>query len=177
MVLGGPRISLQAVEGSINGPYYLLMNGSGKDRKLTFDECWELLAASIVGRLAIIVDGRPEIFPVNFVLERRSVVFRTAAGTKLWGSMKEEPAAFEIDGYDPGTQEAWSVVARGGTALIENPDEQSAADALGLEPWEPGTKSHYVRLSPEALTGRRFKVNAPDVWTTRVNDQRLASFE
>jgi nitroimidazol reductase NimA-like FMN-containing flavoprotein (pyridoxamine 5'-phosphate oxidase superfamily) len=153
------------------------MDDAPKDGKLSFDECWELLASSIVGRLALIVDGHPDIFPVNFVLERRSIVFRTAPGTKLWESRKEEPVAFEIDGYEPATQEAWSVVARGTTALIENPDEQSATDALGLEPWERGTKSHYVRLSPVALTGRRFKVNAPDVWKTRLNDQRRASFE
>ena len=153
------------------------MNDAPKDGKLTFDECWELLASSIVGRLAIIVEGHPEIFPVNFVLQRRSIVFRTGPGRKLWQSRKEEPAAFEIDGYDPATQEAWSVVARGATALIENPDEQSAADALGLEPWERGEKSHYVRLSPDVLTGRRFKVSAPDVWNTRLNDQRRSSFE
>jgi nitroimidazol reductase NimA-like FMN-containing flavoprotein (pyridoxamine 5'-phosphate oxidase superfamily) len=153
------------------------MNASPKDPKLTFDQCWELLTSSIVGRLALVVDGHPEIFPVNFVLERRSIVFRTAAGTKLWKSMKQEPAAFEIDGYEPTTQEAWSVIVRGTTSLIEDPDEQSAVDTLGLEPWEPGTKPHYVRLSPQALTGRRFKVSAPDLWTTRLNDQRRASFE
>jgi hypothetical protein len=43
---------------------------------------------------------------VNFVLEHRSIVFRTAGGTKLWESMKEQPAAFEIDGYEPTSQEA-----------------------------------------------------------------------
>ena len=153
------------------------MNGSLKHPKLTFDQCWELLASAIFGRLALVVDGHPEIFPVNFVLERRSIVFRTAPGTKLWESTKQEPAAFEIDGYEPSTQEAWSVVVRGTTSLIEDPDEQSAVDTLGLEPWEPGTKSHYVRLSPQTVTGRRFKVNAPDVWTTRLNDQRRTSFE
>jgi nitroimidazol reductase NimA-like FMN-containing flavoprotein (pyridoxamine 5'-phosphate oxidase superfamily) len=153
------------------------MNGSPIDPKLTFNQCWEMLASSIVGRLALVVDGHPEIFPVNFLLERRSIVFRTSPGKKLWESTKQEPAAFEIDGYEPSTQEAWSVVVRGTTSLIEDPDEQSAVDTLGLEPWEPGTKSHYVRLSPQALTGRRFKVNAPDVWTTRLNDQRRTSFE
>jgi hypothetical protein len=153
------------------------MNGSPEDRKLTIDQCWDLLASSIVGRLALVVDGHPEIFPVNFVLQRRSIVFRTAPGTKLWESTKQEPAAFEIDGYEPSTQQAWSVIVRGTTSLIEDPDEQSAVDTLGLEPWEPGTKQHYVRLSPQALTGRRFKVNAPDVWSTRLNDQRRASFE
>lgn len=81
----------------------------------------ELLASSVVGRLAVTVDQHPEIFPVNFVLERRSIVFRTAAETKLWESMKQEPAAFEIDGYESTSEEAWSVVARGTTSLIEDP--------------------------------------------------------
>lgn len=53
--------------------------------------------------------------------------------------------------------------------------EQAAADALGLEPWEPGDKSHYIRLSLQVLTGRRFKVAAPHIWSTRLMDQRRAS--
>ena len=153
------------------------MDGAPKDRRLTSDQCWELLASSIVGRLALIVDGHPEIFPVNFVLDRRSIVFRTAVGTKLWKSQKQEPVAFEIDGYDLTSEEAWSVVARGTSSLIEDPAAQSVVDALGLEPWEHGPKTHYLRVSPEVVTGRRFKVNAPDIWNTRFNDQRRASFE
>lgn len=89
------------------------------------------MSSGSVGRLAVIVDGHPEIFPVNFVIERRSIVFRTAAGTMLWESAKDEPAAFEIDGYEPATEEAWSVVARGGTAFLDDMNDQSAADALG----------------------------------------------
>jgi uncharacterized protein len=153
------------------------MDNLRMDGKLSFEDCWDLLGAAVVGRLALVVDGHPEIFPVNFVVERRGIVFRTAGGTKLWESAKEVPAAFEIDGYDAGAEEAWSVVTRGTMALVDDPGEQSAADALGLEPWEPGTKSHYVRLTPKVLTGRRFKVAAPDVWNTRLNDQRRASFE
>jgi nitroimidazol reductase NimA-like FMN-containing flavoprotein (pyridoxamine 5'-phosphate oxidase superfamily) len=145
--------------------------------KLTFDECWELLAADIVGRLALVVDSHPEIFPVNYVLQRRSIVFRSAGGTKLWGAESERPAALEIDGYDPRTEEAWSVVARGDTELIEDQAEKDAVDALQLEPWQPGPKDYYIRLTPRALTGRRFRVNKPDVWNTRTTDRRRASFE
>ena len=83
---------------------------------LTFDECWELLADDILGRLALVVDGHPEIFPVNYVLDRRSIVFRSAGGSKLWGAQADRPAALEIDGYDPNTEVAWSVVVRGDTA-------------------------------------------------------------
>lgn len=144
---------------------------------LTFDECWELLAEDTVGRLALVVDGHPEIFPVNYVLHRRSIVFRSAGGTKLWGAEADRPAALEIDGYDPATETAWSVVARGDTEIIEDQAEKDAVDALHLEPWQPGPKDHYIRLTARALTGRRFRVTKPDIWNTRLSDRRRASFE
>ena len=144
---------------------------------LSFDDCWDLLADDTLGRLAIVVDGHPEVFPVNYVVHRRSIVFRTAAGSKLWGAMMERPAALEIDGYDPATELAWSVVVRGDTELVQDQAETDAVDALGLEPWQPGEKGHYVRLNAKAMTGRRFQVTRPDIWNTRVQDRRRASFE
>jgi nitroimidazol reductase NimA-like FMN-containing flavoprotein (pyridoxamine 5'-phosphate oxidase superfamily) len=145
--------------------------------KLSFDDCWELLDGDTVGRLAIVVDGHPEIFPVNYVVHLRSIVFRTAPGTKLWGAKMERPAALEIDGYDPATELAWSVVVRGETEILEEQADRDAVDSLGLEPWQPGEKANYVRLNAKAMTGRRFKVNRPDVWNTRLQDRRRASFE
>jgi nitroimidazol reductase NimA-like FMN-containing flavoprotein (pyridoxamine 5'-phosphate oxidase superfamily) len=144
---------------------------------LSLDECWDLLGTEVVGRIALIVDGHPEIFPVNFALERRSIVFRTAGGSKLWAAVTAKPIAFEIDGYDAREQEAWSVVARGEAQVIENQQEKDAVDEQLLEPWHPGEKEYYVRLAPKAMTGRRFKVNKPDLWTTRLSDPRRASFE
>jgi nitroimidazol reductase NimA-like FMN-containing flavoprotein (pyridoxamine 5'-phosphate oxidase superfamily) len=145
--------------------------------ELSLDQCWMLLDTEVVGRIALIVDGHPEIFPVNFVLERRAIVFRTAGGTKHWSAVISKPVAFEIDGYDAHEQAAWSVMARGEAELIESQDEKDAADARLLEPWQPGDKEFYVRVAPKALTGRRFKVNRPDLWTTRLSDPRRTSFE
>lgn len=147
------------------------------DGQLSFDQCWALLDSETVGRVALIVDGHPEIFPVNFVLQRRNIVFRTAGGTKLWAAMTSKPVAFEIDGYDAHTEMAWSVVARGESELIESQEDKDRVDALFLEPWQPGDKNYYVRVAPKALTGRRFKVSKPDVWNTRLADPRRASFE
>ncbi|WP_285320242.1 pyridoxamine 5'-phosphate oxidase family protein [Pseudarthrobacter sp. lyk4-40-TYG-27] len=144
---------------------------------LSFDDCWELLANDTVGRLAIVVDEHPEIFPVNYIVHLRSIVFRTAPGSKLWGAKMERPASLEIDGYDPATEMAWSVVVRGDTGIIEDQAVKDHVDGLGLEPWQPGEKANYVRLNAKALTGRRFQVNRPDVWNTRVQDRRRASFE
>jgi nitroimidazol reductase NimA-like FMN-containing flavoprotein (pyridoxamine 5'-phosphate oxidase superfamily) len=145
--------------------------------QLSIDQCWSLLESEVLGRVALIVDGHPEVFPVNFVLLRRAVVFRTAGGTKLWGAMTAKPLAFEIDGYDAHEETAWSVVARGEAELLEEQADKDAVDELLLEPWQPGEKNYYVRLAPKALTGRRFKVTTPDLWRTRLTDPRRASFE
>lgn len=151
--------------------------GAPPEGKLDFDECWELLEGGVVGRLALIADDRPEIFPVNYVLLRRSIVFRSAGGKKLWGAEGGRLAAFEIDGYDPRQEEAWSVIARGETEVMSSDEEKAAVDALHLEPWQPGVKDNYIRLRPQVLTGRRFKVSKPDLWNTRTSDARRSSFE
>jgi nitroimidazol reductase NimA-like FMN-containing flavoprotein (pyridoxamine 5'-phosphate oxidase superfamily) len=52
-------------------------------QELPADECWELLRQSPVGRLAVVVAGDPDIFPINYVVDHGSIVIRTAAGTKL----------------------------------------------------------------------------------------------
>jgi hypothetical protein len=75
------------------------------------------------------------------------------------------------------TEEAWSVVVRGDTDIIEDQADKDAVDSLRLEPWQPGEKAHYIRLTARALTGRRFKVNKPDIWNTRTTDRRRTSFE
>ena len=66
-------------------------------RSLSEAECWKLLAAHNLGRLAIVVDGWPEVFPVNYASEEGSIVFRTASGTKLAHGPASR-ACFEIDG-------------------------------------------------------------------------------
>ena len=64
------------------------------------DRCWARLGHARVGRLAISVAGRPDVFPVNFVVDHGTVVFRTAEGTKFAAGALGRPVAFEVDGYD-----------------------------------------------------------------------------
>ena len=44
---------------------------------LDANACWDLLRGVSVGHLAVLVDGHPEIFPVNYKVDHGSVVFRT----------------------------------------------------------------------------------------------------
>ena len=128
-------------------------------QELTKSECFELLAREHLGRVAVVDDRGPIVFLVNFVLDRHMVVLRTDEGTKLDAAIKSSRVAFEIDGTDPATRTGWSVVVRGETVEVTNPAELARLHKLPLHPWAPGAKTHYVRILPAALTGRR--ISAP----------------
>ena len=51
--------------------------------ELGYDDCLGLVAASTLGRLAVVIDGQPLVFPVNFTLDGSAVALRTEGGTKL----------------------------------------------------------------------------------------------
>jgi hypothetical protein len=120
------------------------------------DECWRLLKTAEVGRLAVVLTGEPEIFPVNFVVDGRSVVFRTAEGTKLFAVTASSRVAFESDGYDADSDEAWSVVVKGTAERLEHFSDIYAVDELPLFPWQSGQKQWFVRIGHTTLTGIRF---------------------
>jgi nitroimidazol reductase NimA-like FMN-containing flavoprotein (pyridoxamine 5'-phosphate oxidase superfamily) len=119
-------------------------------------ECWELLRNVEVGRLAVAIANHPDIFPVNYVVDHGSIVFRTAEGTKLAAAVLGVSVAFEIDGERDG--EAWSVVVKGHAFEIENMYELFDAADLPLYPWHVAPKHRFVRVLPELVTGRRFRV-------------------
>jgi nitroimidazol reductase NimA-like FMN-containing flavoprotein (pyridoxamine 5'-phosphate oxidase superfamily) len=119
-------------------------------------QCWDLLRSQEVGRLAVAIANHPDIFPVNFVVDHASVVFRTAEGTKLAAAVLGESVAFETDGESDG--EAWSVVVKGRAVEIEQMYELFDALDLPLYPWHAAPKHRFVRILPELVTGRRFRV-------------------
>ncbi|MEL6890191.1 MAG: pyridoxamine 5'-phosphate oxidase family protein [Actinomycetota bacterium] len=129
---------------------------------LTPAQCWELLTQTSVGRLAVDVGGTPDIFPINYVVDGESIVFRSGAGTKLAASVLMHHVAFEIDGYVPDDRIAWSVVVKGRAHEVERMDELFAAEDLPLFPWVAFPKPNIVRITPtpgpEGLSGRRFHV-------------------
>jgi nitroimidazol reductase NimA-like FMN-containing flavoprotein (pyridoxamine 5'-phosphate oxidase superfamily) len=131
---------------------------------LSADVCWKLLRSAPVGRLAVIVDDRPQIFPVNYVVDHATVVFRTADGTKLTASARGSAVAFEIDGYDEATRQAWSVVLKGQAAEIRGLHELLDTMHLPLAPWQSDPKHRFVRIDPDEVSGRRFAVTDPADW-------------
>lgn len=120
------------------------------------DACLRLLAAEEVGRLAVIHVTSPMIFPVNYVLEDRSILFRTDAGTKLDHGQRSG-VCFEIDAFDRPTRSGWSVVVTGRLEEITPFDSLALAEAkaLPIDPWAGGARSHWMRILIDGITGRR----------------------
>jgi nitroimidazol reductase NimA-like FMN-containing flavoprotein (pyridoxamine 5'-phosphate oxidase superfamily)/CBS domain-containing protein len=117
-------------------------------------ECLTLLGTHSVGRLGVVVAGRPGVFPVNYVLDGRDIVFRTPDGTKLWGA-RGHPVAFEIDSTDVAARTGWSVVVSGYAEEITTRSEIERLRTLGLRPWTTGPAEHWMRIHPHSVTGRR----------------------
>jgi nitroimidazol reductase NimA-like FMN-containing flavoprotein (pyridoxamine 5'-phosphate oxidase superfamily) len=124
---------------------------------LTDAECRDLLAAHEIGRLVVVVDEEPHVFPVNYAFDGEGIVVRTDAGTKLHGVTLRR-VAFEIDelGHAPA-QCSWSVVARGvGDDITDALDPASErARSLLITPWAPGERRQWIRIHALVLTGRR----------------------
>ena len=118
--------------------------------------CWALLRSHEVGRLAVSIADRPEIFPINYVVDHGTVVFRTAEGTKLAGAVQRD-VAFEADGYEPETGEAWSVVVKGRAEEISRGHELLDTADLPLFPWHAAPKQRFVRIV--ARRGQRTSVS------------------
>lgn len=119
------------------------------------EECIRRLGLQAIGRLAIVVQEQPLVFPVNYALDGDTVVFRTDSGTKLHGASRGRRVAFEIDGIDPLYHEGWSVLVVGAAEEVTDPQELSRLARLPLAPWGTGPKVHWVRIRADAITGRR----------------------
>jgi nitroimidazol reductase NimA-like FMN-containing flavoprotein (pyridoxamine 5'-phosphate oxidase superfamily) len=122
---------------------------------LSEDESWSLLSSVSLGRLVTILRGQPEIFPVNFATQRRTVLFRTAQGTKLFSAAMSDRVVFEAD--DHTVAEGWSVIVKGRAHLLSATAEILDAQEAQLLPWTATLKPLYVRVIALEITGRRFK--------------------
>jgi nitroimidazol reductase NimA-like FMN-containing flavoprotein (pyridoxamine 5'-phosphate oxidase superfamily) len=131
-------------------------NESGTVETLGPRDSWSLLGSAKVGRLAVVVAGRPEIFPVNHVVDHGTVVFRTAPGTKLAAIRGATPVAFEADGLDLDTGVAWSVILKGHAVRVTGRNLVLEAAALPIFPWHDEPKNWFVRVEAGEISGRRF---------------------
>jgi nitroimidazol reductase NimA-like FMN-containing flavoprotein (pyridoxamine 5'-phosphate oxidase superfamily) len=126
-------------------------------QELDQEECAALLAGEQVGRIGVVVDGQPLVFPVNYVFDNGTVLMRTGYGSLLSGAALGL-VAFEIDGFDDGRRTGWSVLIQGvGHDVTDALDTKSEhLQTLEVSPWAPGSKPRLLRIDATSTTGRRF---------------------
>lgn len=127
---------------------------------LSDDVCWERLRRTSVGRLGVHHEGQPAIYPINYLVDGSSIVFRTRADSKIYEAPRLERVAFEIDGVEPSLGAAWSVLVKGFGRFIDSVPEIEQVDALPLHPWVEAERSAWVRIVPVEVTGRRFNIRS-----------------
>jgi hypothetical protein len=122
---------------------------------LSTGECLTLLASVPVGRIIYTRRALPAVEVVNFALDHGDIVIRTDRSGKLAAAARGAVVAFEADQLDLAGQSGWSVTAVGPSSAVTDPGELARLRAIGLRPWAPGTRDHFIRISPVMLNGRR----------------------
>lgn len=121
--------------------------------EMTEDECWEMLAAEPVGRIAWCEEGGPAVLPVNIAVQDGAIWIRTKAHSAMASHVNHAEVSVQVDEVDAFTRSGWSVLVRGHGELV----------AYGLgpnawgdpQPWPEGARPLLVRVEPRTITGRR----------------------
>jgi nitroimidazol reductase NimA-like FMN-containing flavoprotein (pyridoxamine 5'-phosphate oxidase superfamily) len=126
-------------------------------------ECMRLLGLGVLGRIAFVGRYDLTVLPVNYRLVDGAILFRTAQDSltgedlRTWIAHAEYRVAFEVDEFHEATREGWSVLVQGPAHHMDSAAEQEAALAAGVEAWPAGAKDHFIRITPDRVTGRRVR--------------------
>lgn len=120
----------------------------GRLEVLSADECWELLHTRPVGRVGWSGIEGVSVVPVNYAIDRETVLLRTTPYSLMARDCAGREVAFEVDEIDAERHEGWSVLVRGRCERQER-----AADEP--HPWATGSRVLGLRITVRSLTGRR----------------------
>ena len=132
---------------------------------LSATDCRRLLEQSSgkVGRLGLIIEGKPVVLPFNYMLFDNDVLLCVGPGSTLDALLSEPPVAFEIDHADPlgaDHPEGWSILVQGNAQVIRDHVTLQHAAASGLTPYVGQSGQVHVRVRSDFVSGRRFQVAA-----------------
>jgi nitroimidazol reductase NimA-like FMN-containing flavoprotein (pyridoxamine 5'-phosphate oxidase superfamily) len=129
------------------------------------NECFELLAVAIVGRVGFVSPFGLQIIPMNYRLGPDHQLFMKTAPRSALAQLAEvdAPVAFEVDYHADDFQIAWSVLMNG---TINRLDAAATAAYEQLRrppvPWPGPASSLPVRFVPRTVSGRGLHRHRPD---------------
>lgn len=132
-------------------------NQAGHISQLPEDECRALLTTTTVGRIAFVDDDGQELVPVNFACIDDAIYFRTLPdGFLSTLAHGHRDVAFGVDHHDSMYRNGWNVTVKGRAEQVE--DRATINKVLGherLRPWAGGTRPLVIRVTIDAIDGRK----------------------
>ena len=125
---------------------------------LSRSQCLGLLSTVKVGRVGVSIGALPVILPVNFLVLRENIVFRTVPGTKLDAATAHTVVAFEADAYAADGSWGWSVLIQGVASEITAAPEYEGMRVALLRAWafRDGLANRTVSIDPKFISGKGF---------------------
>lgn len=120
---------------------------------LSEDECRDLLASSVIRRVAITLGALPAVLPVNFAVVVGDIVFLTGEGSKLRAALEQAAVAFEVDDFDAARRTGWSVLAVGMATEITDDDELAGCASCRCGPSPAATAATTSASGPGSTPG------------------------
>ena len=97
---------------------------------ITESEALEFLKEAMVAHIGVVQDGEPYVTPMSFVVDRRSILFRTKPGKRVEAISSNPKVCIEVSHFDEDSGDWISVVVRG--KAIERTDEITTSRAVEL---------------------------------------------
>ena len=126
---------------------------------LSRHESLRLLATVPIGRIIFTRRALPAVELIHFALDDGDIVIRVDPGDTLAADIRDTVVAFEADSLDVAHQAGWSVAIIGRSRAVTDPGEIDRLQKIGVRSWGAGEAAHFVRISPELLTGRRLRAD------------------
>lgn len=150
------------MDGNLTGAPWRL-DSMASQTELGEDECWSLLGSRAVGRVAFSAAGAVHIYPVNYAVRDTSLYFRTSPYGVVGAALHHQQVAFEVDDVDYITRSGWSVLAHGDASWVVDAAElEAVAEVDALKPWAEGTRTMYIGIKPQRLSGQRISSSEYD---------------
>jgi nitroimidazol reductase NimA-like FMN-containing flavoprotein (pyridoxamine 5'-phosphate oxidase superfamily) len=119
--------------------------------ELSTGDCELLLASQDIGRIAVIDNGFPLVFPINYRIASFGGKIVIAIRTRTDNVIDRlgRAVCFEIDGIDASHDGGWSVLVRG--TLVESSPEPD----LDTHPINSEGRDAWRVIVPTHISGRR----------------------
>lgn len=135
--------------------------------QLEQEEALEILSEADVAHIGMVVDGKPYVTPMSFVLDGDHVLFRTMPGRKLRALRANGDVCIEVSSFDSETGDWASVIVTGNARETEDHKTGERAIHLLLDkyresigsPLRPGGLQpleglpHVIQVEIESVSG------------------------